>query len=208
MTQYQTIAAAAQAEYVVKRSRFIGQLAPVQSCEQVTQLLQKLKRQHREARHQVYACLLREGQIQRYSDDGEPQGTAGIPALELLRRANLTDCAIVVTRYFGGVLLGAPGLTRAYTHCTKLAVEAAEIVTMTKCRLLRVRCDYALYGKLAALIPEQGGIIEDTQFDDGVTLRVCVPLFLVPRLEKTVQEVSFGKSQPDIIAEKWSEIPR
>ena len=170
MAEYRTIAQAAQDEFVEKRSRFIGYARPVQTEEEAQAFIAEMKSRHWDATHNVYAYILREGNIQRYSDDGEPQGTAGIPTLDVLQKSHVTDVAVVVTRYFGGILLGGGGLVRAYSHGASIALKAAGIITMKECSLLVLSCDYSRYGRVSSLIPECGGIIDDTDFAGDVTL--------------------------------------
>ena len=170
MAEYPTIAQAAQDEFVEKRSRFIGYARPVQTEEEAQAFIAEMKSRHWDATHNVYAYILREGNIQRYSDDGEPQGTAGIPTLDVLQKSHVTDVAVVVTRYFGGILLGGGGLVRAYSHGASIALKAAGIITMKECSLLMLSCDYSRYGRVSSLIPECGGIIDDTDFAGDVTL--------------------------------------
>ena len=170
MAEYRTIAQAAQDEFVEKRSRFIGYARPVQTEEEAQAFIAEMKSRHWDATHNVYAYILREGNIQRYSDDGEPQGTAGIPTLDVLQKSHVTDVAVVVTRYFGGILLGGGGLVRAYSHSASIALKAAGIITMKECSLLMLSCDYSRYGRVSSLIPECGGIIDDTDFAGDVTL--------------------------------------
>lgn len=170
MAEYRTIAQAAQDEFVEKRSRFIGYARPVQTEEEAQAFIAEMKSRHWDATHNVYAYILREGNIQRYSDDGEPQGTAGIPTLDVLQKSHVTDVAVVVTRYFGGILLGGGGLVRAYSHGASIALKAAGIITMKECLLLMLSCDYSRYGRVSSLIPECGGIIDDTDFAGDVTL--------------------------------------
>ena len=173
MTAYQTVARVAEAELVVKKSRFIGRIAPAHTPEAAVAFAAIIKAKHWDASHNVWAYSLREGQ-RRYSDDGEPQGTAGLPALDTLLGRELLDCVVVVTRYFGGTLLGTGGLTRAYGQAASAAIEAAGIVTMATCRVLRVACDYSFYGALQRLIPAFEGMVLDTQFagETTVTLRL------------------------------------
>lgn len=170
MAEYRTIAQAAQDEFVEKRSRFIGYARPVQTEEEAQAFIAEMRSRHWDATHNVYAYILREGNIQRYSDDGEPQGTAGIPTLDVLQKSHVTDVAVVVTRYFGGILLGGGGLVRAYSHGASIALKAAGIITMKECSLLMLSCDYSRYGRVSSLIPECGGIIDDTDFAGDVTL--------------------------------------
>ena len=158
--QYRTIRAAASAEFVEKRSRFIGYISPVTTQQDAIAFIDSIKSKHWDATHNVPAYIIREGNICRFSDDGEPQGTAGMPALNVLQKEELTDCVLVVTRYFGGILLGGGGLVRAYSHAAKIAVDAGGIVTRAECSIVKIRCDYTFYGRLASLIPEQGGIVE------------------------------------------------
>lgn len=191
-TEYRTIGEAARAEFVERRSRFIGRVWPVSSEAAAQAAIADIRKEEWDATHNVYAYLLRDGQIQRYSDDGEPQGTAGIPVLEVLQKNGVTDCLCVVTRYFGGVLLGAGGLVRAYAHAAALAVRAAGIVRMAPCAVGRVRCDYSQYGRVGPLLEAQGALLRDTAFTDAVTLTVAVPLERLPALTRALTEASAG----------------
>ena len=126
---YRTVAAPAQDEFTEKKSRFIGFIAPVTTEQEAAEFVEEIRARHREARHHCYAYLLRQGNLSRFSDDGEPSGTAGRPILEVLQREELTDVCVVVVRYFGGILLGTGGLARAYPQVCNLAVAAAEILS-------------------------------------------------------------------------------
>ena len=123
--EYRTLHSSSQDEFTEKRSRFIGYACPVTTEDEALAFIAKIKKQHWDAKHNVYAYVLRDWQIRRYSDDGEPQGTAGIPVLDVLIKGDVTDAVIVVTRYFGGILLGGGGLVRAYGHAASIAVRAA-----------------------------------------------------------------------------------
>ena len=193
MNSYKTVRKAASDEYVVKKSRFIGHIAPVTTAEQALEFIAAVSKKHWDATHNVYAYILRKGGIKRYSDDGEPQGTAGIPTLDVLEKSGVTDCAVVVTRYFGGIMLGAGGLVRAYSHSASIAVAAGGIVTRAMCARLKVTCDYYFYGKLSSLVPESGGVIEDTVFEDNVTLIFRLPLELVDGFNAKLIDVSNGR---------------
>ena len=138
--------------------------------EEAAAFIGEIKSKHWDATHNVYAYRLRQGQIQRYSDDGEPQGTAGIPVLDVLQKSDVTDTVLVVTRYFGGILLGGGGLVRAYSHGASIALQAAGVITMRECALLRLTCDYSQYGRVSSLVPECGGVIDDTAFTEAVSL--------------------------------------
>jgi len=202
--EYRTIGAAASAEFTEKRSRFIGHVRPVRTADEAAAFMGEVRAGNREAAHNVYAYVLRDGQTRRYSDDGEPQGTAGIPVLDVLLKENLTDCAVVVTRYFGGVLLGAGGLVRAYSHASKIAVDAGGIVTMRMCAVAAVRSDYAFYARLAALVPEMGGVILDTDFADCVTVRLRIPKNLLGAFEARLVDLSFGKCGVEVLGEEFA----
>ncbi|MFR9227939.1 MAG: YigZ family protein [Acutalibacteraceae bacterium] len=140
----------------------------------------------------VYAYSLREGQTRRYSDDGEPQGTAGIPTLDVLQKADITDAVVVVTRYFGGILLGGGGLVRAYSHAASLAVEASGVLYMRQCLLAELICDYTQYGKIASLIPECVGVIDDTVFEDTVHIKFHMAHEDFQAFEKRLADTTCG----------------
>lgn len=201
MDEYQTLRTPASEEFTEKRSRFIGHSQPVSTQEEAIAFIDGIKTKHRDATHNVFAYLLRKGQLERYSDDGEPQGTAGIPVLDVLRKRGVVDCAVVVTRYFGGVLLGAGGLVRAYSHAAALALDAAGIVTMAHCTILEISCDYSFYGKLAVCIPEWGGIAEDTQFGGEVIVRVRIRAELAAIFCEKLTDTSNGRFQAVRIGE-------
>lgn len=201
--EYRTISKSASNEFVEKKSRFIGYIKPVTTQAEAVAFINEIKSKHWDATHNVYAYVLREGQTRRYSDDGEPQGTAGIPVLDVLLKEELTDCVVVATRYFGGTLLGTGGLVRAYSHTAKIAVEAGEVITMKLCKVLRVCCDYNFYGRLNSLIPELGGIIEDTDFADTVTVTFKMPVDDVAEFDKKLVDLSFGKFKSEEIGEEF-----
>lgn len=177
MASYTTIAGRATAEIEEKKSRFIASLAHVETEEEALAFLDEIRAANRMARHNVYAYVLREGGAGaagrvRYSDDGEPQKTAGLPTLEAIQHAGLTDVIVVVTRYFGGVLLGTGGLVRAYTQATQAGIEAAELVVVSRCVDLDVRIAYARYEQLARIAQDCGAKVLDTVYDDAVTLHL------------------------------------
>ncbi len=206
MNSYKTVRKAASDEYIVKKSRFIGHIAPVTTAEQALEFIAAVSKKHWDATHNVYAYILREGGIKRYSDDGEPQGTAGIPTLDVLEKSGVTDCAVVVTRYFGGIMLGAGGLVRAYSHSASIAVAAGGIVTRAMCAGLKVTCDYYFYGKLSSLVPESGGVIEDTVFEDNVTLIFRLPLELVDGFNAKLIDVSNGRYRAEKTDEFFADV--
>ena len=206
MTEYKTIKSASSDEFIVKKSRFIGYVKPVKTQEEALEFINQIKSKHWDATHNVYAYTLKEGGIRRFSDDGEPQGTAGIPSLDVLLKEEVVDCCVVVTRYFGGIMLGAGGLVRAYSHGAKIALDAGGIITMSLCKIVKVKSDYNFYGRLVPLICEEGGIVEDTQFTDNVEVTFRIPEDKVPFFESRLVDISCGKFHSEVIDEKFCEI--
>lgn len=192
---YLTIEKFATDSFVEKRSEFIGYISPVSTNDEAVEFINSIKAQHRKARHNVYAYILRHDNISRYSDDGEPQGTAGMPVLDVLRKRGLTDVCMVVTRYFGGILLGGGGLVRAYSHAASLACDAAKIMDMRLCRKLRITADYGMYGKLAYLLPGYDTITVSSDFGSDVTLEILVLSEKLDALKKDVTEATNGQAQ-------------
>lgn len=168
--EYKTIARRCEARFIEKKSEFIGYLCPVQTEEQAVAFIEEIRAMHRKATHNCYAYILRENNAARHSDDGEPGGTAGVPIYEVLRKEGLTDVCCVVTRYFGGVLLGAGGLVRAYTKGAKDTVDAAQIKCMAEAVKLAVTVDYGLYGRLAQVFADFDARVEDERFADNVRI--------------------------------------
>lgn len=171
---YKTIAAPCTRTLVEKRSEFIATVTPIQTVEQATACIQDAHAAYRKARHHVYAYVLRDQNISRYSDDGEPQGTAGLPVLEVIRKQGLTDVCCVVSRIFGGVLLGANGLVRAYSQSCAQALREARTMEMCACCTMTILCDYNFYGKLQFALASDPVIFTDTQFTESVTVTLLV----------------------------------
>ena len=151
-----------------------------------------VRAQHRTARHNVYAYVLREGNRTRYSDDGEPAKTAGLPVLEAIQHAGVTDCVVVVTRYFGGILLGTGGLVRAYTASAAAGLAAAEIVTVRSCVSVEITVEYSLYERAALLFQQAGARLEEPVFSDKVFLRGIVPAGSEAGLLPALQQLTRG----------------
>ncbi len=173
MLEYQTIQGPAEDRFTEKKSEFIGRISPVSTEQDALAFIEGIRRENREARHHVYAYRLRNG-VTRCSDDGEPQGTGGVPVLNVLQKEELIDVCLVVTRYFGGILLGGGGLTRAYSHGAALAVAAASRLVMTPCAVLRRRVAYPLYGKVTFLLPRFGVKVLQSDFGEDVILELAV----------------------------------
>ena len=168
-------AAYGEGRYEDRKSKFIGEIFPVETPEAAIEAIQSVKAKYRDARHHCYAYIIREGNYMRYSDVGAPQGTAGMPILDVLRRENITNVCCVVTRYFGGVLLGTGGLVRAYTKSAQLGLEAAGINQMSRYSVLLITCPYSLLGVVQNILPEHDCVVEETDYAADVTLTVTLP---------------------------------
>lgn len=204
MNEYRTVGAAACAEFSEKRSRFIGHAAPVSDETGAAAFIAEIKSKHWDARHNVYAYSLREGQLRRYSDDKEPKGTAGVPMLDVLIKEELVDCVVVVTRYFGGVLLGTGGLVRAYSHAAKIAVDAAGIVTMKKCSLCRIACDYNQYSRAEALLKSRECAVRDTVFEADVKIEFLMAQTAVSAFREELADLFCGSVVLKVIGEEFA----
>lgn len=206
MKEYRTIEFESSDEFVEKKSRFIGYAKPVKTQEEAIEFINKIKTKHWDATHNVSAYVLKDNNIQRSSDDGEPSGTAGVPVLDVLLKENLVDVCVVVTRYFGGTLLGAGGLIRAYSHSSKIAVEAGNIITMAPCKVLSVSVDYSFYERVNNLLLDEGANIENSQFTDNVELTFCLKSDLVSNLSEKLTQLSNGKYTLTELGEKFSKV--
>ena len=186
------------AEIVEKRSKFIAKVIKVQSEEDVTNELKKIRKEHRDARHNVFAYrLMNNGE--RMSDDGEPSGTAGAPILEILRGENLQNVLVVVTRYFGGILLGTGGLVRAYGTAAKNAVMSAEKVVMKLCNEYEVKTDYNYLNILTHYFKKQAITVRDTNFTDNISFRIIVETVLAEQILKDIEEKTARTATVDLI---------
>ena len=173
MQNYKTVAEEATSEFIEKRSRFIAQVAPVKNEDEALAFLASVRAKHREARHNVYAYICRENNISRYSDDGEPSGTAGLPVLNVLTRQGLTDVCVVVTRYFGGILLGAGGLARAYGKSAADGVLAAGLCEMVYSSRFTITVEYPFLAKIQHVLREKNFQILDTEFLEKPVITAC-----------------------------------
>ena len=203
--EYQTIYEPAEDSFIERKSEFIGYIAPVKTNEEAVDFINQIRSKHRKARHNVYAYILRDSNITRYSDDGEPQGTGGVPVLDVLQKEGLTDVCVVVTRYFGGILLGGGGLVRAYSHACKLAVDAARVMIMCQCSEITVTCDYSFYGKLAYVVPEFEVIIKSEDFADDVKVTMLVKAEKVQPLKDKLIDLANGKIVIEEITDIWAD---
>ena len=182
----------AEDSFVEKRSKFTGRLWRVETPEEATAKIKEMRETYWDATHHCYAYILREGNLMRYSDDGEPQGTAGMPMLDVLRHAGLVNVCCIVTRYFGGILLGTGGLVRAYTKGAQLAVAAAGIQQMSRFATLLIACPYSLYGAVQQILPAQDCTVEDVDYGADVTLTVIQPVGRLDALNAALAEATAG----------------
>lgn len=192
MEEYRIPAGPSEAELVEKKSRFIGRVFPAETEEEARACIEAVRKKHYDARHHCFCYRLANGTV-RASDDGEPQGTAGMPVLDVLRKSGVTDVVTVATRYFGGILLGGGGLVRAYSHTASIALQAAQIITMRECLLLSLTCDYGRYGRVASLVPECGGVTDDTVFEEKVTVKFHLAPELLGVFRKKLADATNGQ---------------
>lgn len=175
LERYRTVRGPGSREVVIRKSRFIGHVMPVEKEEDAVAFIERIKKEHWNATHNCSAYMIGErDEIQKQSDDGEPSGTAGKPILEVIKNQGVKNVAIVVTRYFGGIMLGAGGLIRAYTDGAVLALEAGEVITRVLRREVFVELDYTWLGKVENELRNRGYKTGETQFTDKVTL-TCLP---------------------------------
>ena len=189
-----------QAEYIEKKSRFLGGVYPVTSEQEAKEILERVRKQHYDARHNCWCYILKSGQ-KRYSDDGEPQGTAGQPMLNVFEREGVVDVLCVVTRYFGGILLGAGGLCRAYTKAAKDALDAAGISRMQPWLRQQITVSYALFERAKLLIAAQEGAVEDAQYGADILITYRIPEGADERLRTALREASSGSVVPSLLEE-------
>ena len=200
---YTTLEHEGVAEFIEKKSVFIAHAKPIQSEEEALAYIKKLKSQYADARHNVWAYMMKGEIVARYSDDGEPQGTAGVPVLDTIRKSGVTDAVVVVTRYFGGILLGAGGLVRAYSHSAKLGLEAAHIITYEQYSELELDCTYSDYQRYLAELPRFGAITDDTIFTDRVKILFSVKETKTEDLFLRIREMSGGKDEPKVRGKRF-----
>lgn len=202
---YFTVSQPASNSFTEKKSEFIGYIAPVRTNDEAVEFINKIKSMHRKARHNVYAYILRNDNITRYSDDGEPQGTAGMPVLDVLQKRGLTDVCIVVTRYFGGILLGGGGLVRAYSHTASIACDAADIMDMRLCHRLKISVDYGMYGKISYILPNFDTITLNSDFGSNVVLEIVVMSDKLQSLLKELIEITNGSAEITDLGELYED---
>lgn len=200
---YTTIAGEGQAEYEDRKSVFIGHAMPVKSEEDAVRYIKNIRHKYSDARHNVHAFMIGNGTVSRSNDDGEPSGSAGVPVLEVIRKSGITDVCIVVTRYFGGILLGTGGLIRAYSAAAKAAIENAGVVTYEQYTVMRLNCGYSEYQKISNELARVGAIIDSTDFDAAVTVVFAVKSGVADGICNVIRELSAGKTIPGKISVRF-----
>lgn len=191
---YITIRQNGEDEFIEKKSQFIGYAKRCESEDEAKAFVVEIKAMHKQATHNCWAYVVGKNMgIQRYSDDGEPQGTAGIPILEVMKKSNVTDCAIVVTRYFGGIMLGAGGLTRAYTKGASIALKSGGVVEKVEGVNVMLEMEYDMIGKIQYMCAQNNWHIEDTKYTDKVVVEILAELNIAEEIKRETTEISSGK---------------
>jgi len=207
MTEYYIPAKDAQSEFTEKRSRFIGHVWRVESEAQARARIEEMKKRYYDARHNCWCYRLHEGGAERYSDDGEPQGTAGQPMLNVFQREGVENVVCVVTRYFGGILLGAGGLVRAYTQGAKEALDAAGISVVRRWVELKVDCPYPYFERVKLEIAALDGVEGEHEYAAGVTVRALMPEEKAAAFTARMTELSGGSFCAQTVGERWKDVP-
>lgn len=195
-----TVCASAAAEIVEKKSRFIGIIEHVESEQDAIAIVERERKAHRDARHVCFAYFIDGGRVIRASDDGEPSGTAGVPILELIKKTGLDDVVVVVIRYFGGILLGAPGLVRAYSAAAKEAISAAPLGEYVNTAVCSVRCDYKDFDKIKYLLEQKGAYSITPEFAEDVNITFKVEENLSSAVSEAIFEMFSGRTSAEIIS--------
>ena len=206
MDEYLIPTQEAHAEFTERRSRFIGHIFPVETEEEALAQLKKMREKYWNATHNVYAYIIKDGPT-RYSDDSEPQGTAGMPVLEVLRREGLNNILCVVTRYFGGILLGAGGLVRAYTKSAKLGVDAAGISMKRVWETVDVPCAYNLFERLRSEVVAMDGMVLDVEYGADVTIHAILPQPKTEGFLARIVDVSNGRASGTVLSQQYRAFP-
>ena len=203
MESYITVKNPSHFEYEDRKSVFIGEAMPVSTESEAISFIDSVKKRYPDARHHVYAYVLRENSAMRFTDDHEPAGTAGMPVLDIIRKNGCTDVVIVVTRYFGGTLLGTGGLVRAYTSAALGALESAEIIRYDIYSTVEFSVSYSDYGKITSILSDLGFRVEDTVYDTGVTVIGRIIKSNLSSLQSSLTEATAGRVELNIIGEEF-----
>lgn len=203
---YKTVKKRSESLLIEKKSKFIANVKPVDNEEAAIEFLNEIRSKYSDATHNVYAYVIDENNIFRYSDDGEPSGTAGMPVLDAIRKSGIVDVAVVVTRYFGGTLLGTGGLVHTYGASAKQGLEESEIVIRQLCDVLAVKVDYTLLGKMQHEIMTKGYLLEDTVYEDEVTFIISCPIDTTSRVIEEIVNMTNARAKCEKIDKKYVDI--
>ena len=206
MEEFLTIAGAATSEFTEKKSRFVSDIFPVQTEEDVKACMELVRKKYHDARHHCWCYRLKSGAV-RYGDDSEPQGTAGQPMLAVLEREKIFDVLCVVTRYFGGILLGAGGLTRAYARGAKDALTAAGIAANRVWDCVEINCPYALLEQIKLKLAAQSAVMEDISYGADIVIRALLPQANTAPVSDSIRELSAGKVMPKVRGQVYRAAP-
>ena len=208
MTEYYIPTRASETEFTEKRSRFLGHVWRVENEAEARARIEEMKKRYYDARHNCWCYRLREGGVERYSDDGEPQGTAGQPMLNVFQREEVTNVVCVVTRYFGGILLGAGGLVRAYTKSAKDALDAAGISVVRRWTQVALTVPYSLFERVKLEAESLGGVLGVPEYAAQVTMPVLLPEDKVEAFTQRMTEITAGSVVPAVTGEILKDVPR
>lgn len=204
--KYKTVKHRASTLLVEKKSKFIASVSPADSEEEALEFLKEIKSKYPDATHNVYAYIIDENNIFRYSDDGEPGGTAGMPVLDTIRKEGLVDVCVVVTRYFGGTLLGTGGLVHAYGSSAKQGLYEADIITRALCNVICVKIDYTMSGKIQHMIGTKNLMTDDIVYGDDVTYYIYTTIDETKDLIKEITELTYGRANITVTEQKYIDL--
>ncbi len=202
---YKTVKNAASAELIEKRSRFIASVKPVSTETEAVEFINSIRQKYRDATHNVYAYIIEENNLMRHSDDGEPSGTAGMPVLDILKKEDLTNLVVVVTRYFGGILLGTGGLVHAYSKSAKQGVVAAQPIEMVLCRETRLKCGYTLLGRVQNTLRGYNLITGGAIYTDKVEIPLFIPIKDFERIKAAIIETTNANAEFTDLGSSYAE---
>lgn len=200
---YKTVLEESETLLVEKKSKFISHVKPVDNEEDAIEYLNEMRSRYANATHNVYAYVIDENNIFRYSDDGEPSGTAGMPVLDTIRKAGIVDVIVVVTRYFGGTLLGTGGLVHAYGSSARQGLLASKVIIRSKCDIVAVKVDYTLVGKIQYKISTEDRMLRDTIYDNEVTFKICCPIEETENFIGQIIDLTNGRAVCEVIAQEY-----
>lgn len=200
---FTTVSREAQVEFEEKRSIFIGHALRTDTEQEAQDFIKRKKKEYQDATHNVFAYLMQGETVARYSDDGEPQGTAGMPVLDVIRKSGVRNVCVVVTRYFGGTLLGAGGLVRAYSHTASLAIEAAGIITYRPYGEYELCCGYSEYQKYQSILSGERVLVDETDFGAQVCVRFAVDVQRAEQVVRKITEAGYGRDLPRKVGERF-----